>query len=101
MPAVQRCQYHKRQNVVSYLPKSEQSGIRRKMEAAYGKPTYAEAKAALNALKPGLKLMNQSALRSLEEGLRTRLRDVKYFSRRRLSFFPFLCSTSYGVRAVL
>ncbi len=29
------------------------------------------------------------------------LRDVKYFSRRRLSFFPFLCSTSYGVRAVL
>ena len=29
------------------------------------------------------------------------VRDVKYFSRRRLSFFPFLCSTSYGVRAVL
>ena len=66
---VQRCQYHKRQNVVSYLPKSEHSGIRRKMEAAYGKPTYAEAKAALDALKPGLKLINQSALRSLEEGL--------------------------------
>ena len=32
---------------------------------------------------------------------RARVRDVKYFSRRRLSFFPFLCSTSYGVRAVL
>ena len=31
------------------------------MEAAYGKPTYAAAKAALDALKPGLKLMNQSA----------------------------------------
>ena len=29
------------------------------------------------------------------------VRDVKYFFRRRLSFFPFLCSTSYGVRAVL
>ena len=27
-------------NVESYLPKSEQSRIRRKMEAAYGKPTY-------------------------------------------------------------
>ena len=38
------------------------------MEAAYGKPTYAAAKAALDALKPGLKLMNQSALGSLEEG---------------------------------
>ena len=57
---VQRCQYHKRQNVVSYLPKSEQARIRRKMEAA--------AKAALDALKPGLKLMNQSALSSLEKG---------------------------------
>ena len=57
---VQRCQYHKRQNVVSYLSKSEQSGIGRKMEAA---------KAALAALKPGLKLMNQSALHSLEEGM--------------------------------
>ena len=65
---VQRCQYHKRQNVVSYLPKGEQVRIRRKMEAAYGKPTYAAAKAALDALKPGLKLMNQSALGSLEEG---------------------------------
>ena len=65
---VQRCQYHKRQNVVSYLPKSEQVRIRRKMEAAYGKATYAAAKAALDALKPGLKLMNQSALGSLEEG---------------------------------
>ena len=66
---VQRCQYHKRQNVVSYLSKSEQSGIGRKMEAAYGQPTYEAAKAALAALKPGLKLMNQSALHSLEEGM--------------------------------
>ena len=65
---VQRCQYHKRQNVVSYLPKSEQAGVRRKLEAAYGPSTYEEARAALEALKPGLQLMNQSALRSLEEG---------------------------------
>ncbi len=66
---VQRCQYHKRKNVESYLAKSEQGRIRRKMEAAYGKRTYEEAKSALEALKPGLKLMNQSALNSLEEGL--------------------------------
>ena len=66
---VQRCQYHKRKNVVSYLPKSEQARVRRKIEAAYNKPTYEEAKATLKALKPGLKLMNQSALKSLEEGL--------------------------------
>lgn len=66
---VQRCQYHKRKNVESYLPKSEQPRIRRKMAAAYGKPTYKEAKEALDALKPTLELMNQSALESLEEGL--------------------------------
>lgn len=66
---VQRCQYHKRKNVESYLPKSAQDRIRRKMEAAYGKPTHEEAENALEALKPGLKLMNQSALTSLEEGL--------------------------------
>ena len=66
---VQRCQYHKRKNVESYLPKSEQSRLRRKMEAAYGKPTYEGAKKALNALKPELELMNQSALSSLEEGM--------------------------------
>ena len=60
---MQRCQYHKRHNVVSYLPKSEQARIRRKMEAAYSKPTYATAKAALDALKPGLKLMRTSSPR--------------------------------------
>jgi len=66
---VQRCQYHKRKNVESYLPKREQSRIRGKMEAAYGESTYKEAQEALNAIKPALELMNQSALESLEEGL--------------------------------
>ena len=33
------------------------------------KPTYEEAKNALNRLKPELKLLNESALASLEEGL--------------------------------
>jgi putative transposase len=66
---VQRCQYHKRKNVESYLPKSEQPRIRRKMEAAYAEPTYEGAEKALDALKPELELMNQSALNSLEEGL--------------------------------
>jgi putative transposase len=66
---VQRCQYHKRKNVESYLPKSDQSRIRGKMEAAYGEPTYKAAKEGLVALKPALELMNQSALESLEEGL--------------------------------
>jgi putative transposase len=66
---VQRCQYHTRKNIESYLPKREQSRIGRKLEAAYAKPTYNAAKKALNALKPELKLTNQSALHSLEEGM--------------------------------
>ncbi len=56
---VQRCPYHKRQNVVSYLPQREQAAVRRKIEAAYNQSTYEEAKAALEALKPGLRLKNQ------------------------------------------
>ena len=66
---VQRCQYHKRKNIESYLPKREQSRIRRKLEAAYAKPTYEAARKALDALKPELELTNQSALHSLEEGM--------------------------------
>lgn len=38
--AVQRCQWHKRENVVSYLPKREQPTWRRKLQAAYAhRPT--------------------------------------------------------------
>jgi len=65
---IQRCQWHKRENVVSYLPKSQQSTWRRKLQRAYEKPTYEEARTALNRLKPELKLLNESALASLEEG---------------------------------
>jgi putative transposase len=65
---IQRCQWHKRENVVSYLPKSQQSTWRRKLQKAYEKPTYEEARTALNRLKPELKLVNESALASLEEG---------------------------------
>lgn len=66
---VLRCQWHKRENVVSYLPKFHQSTWRKKLQRAYEKPTYEEAKAALNQLKRELKLINESAVRSLEEGL--------------------------------
>jgi len=67
--AVQRCQWHKRENVVAYLPKSQQGPWRRKLQAAYERPTYAEAKAALLRLRPELRLLNESAVKSLDEGL--------------------------------
>jgi len=81
---IQRCQWHKRENVLSYLPKSQQATWRRRLQKAYEKPTYQEASAALNRLKPELKLLNQSALASLEEGLEETL------TLHRLGLFPQL-----------
>jgi putative transposase len=67
--AVQRCQWHKRENVVSYLPKGEQPTWRRKLQAAYAHPSYGEAKRALQRLERELRLRNASAAASLAEGL--------------------------------
>ncbi len=81
---VHRCQWHKRENVVSYLPERERPRVRRKLQKAYDCDTYEEAKAALESLKPELKLMNQSAVTSLEEGLEETL------TLHRLGMLPFL-----------
>ncbi|MDQ7827703.1 MAG: transposase, partial [Armatimonadota bacterium] len=66
---VQRCQWHKRENVVAYLPKGQQATWRAKLQRAYEQPTYAEAKAQLMALQRNLQGINASAARSLAEGL--------------------------------
>ena len=66
---IQRCQWHKRENVVSYLPKSKQASMRKKLQHAYEKPTYKEALNELNKCRSELALLNQSAVRSLDEGL--------------------------------
>ena len=39
---VHRCQWHKRENVVSYLPESERPRIRRKLQKAYDCDSYRE-----------------------------------------------------------
>jgi len=66
---VQRCMWHKRENVVSYLPKSEQASWRQRLQRAYDRPTYTEAKEALTKLHRELEDRNQSAAASLAEGL--------------------------------
>jgi transposase-like protein len=66
---VQRCQWHKRENVVNYLAKGLQGGFRKKLQQAYERPVYTEAKAALGRVAKELMLVNESAARSLEEGL--------------------------------
>lgn len=65
---VQRCQWHKRENVVAYLPKRLQTEFRKKIQAAYSKGDYEKAKAALQAIKAELRFINESAVTSLEEG---------------------------------
>ena len=69
LASVQRCQWHKRENVVSYLPKREQASWRRRLQWAYDRPTYEEARAALQELYEELEQKNQSAAASLAEGL--------------------------------
>jgi transposase-like protein len=66
---VQRCTWHKRENVVSYLPQREQAAWRRRLQRAMDRPTYEEAKTALDDLVAELDLINQSAAASLREGL--------------------------------
>ena len=67
--AVQRCQWHKRENVLGYLPTGLQPVFKRKLSAAYEKPTYAAAKAALQRIRAELVELNTSAAASLDEGL--------------------------------
>lgn len=81
---IQRCQWHKRENVVSYLPKRDQPAWRRKLQAAYAHPTYADAKRALLRLVRELRVINDSAAASLEEGLEETL------TLHRLGVFPEL-----------
>jgi transposase-like protein len=81
---LQRCQWHKRENVVSYLPKSQQALWRRKLQQAYEKPTYGEAQAALHRCRQELRLINASAVASLDEGMEETL------TLHRLGVFPQL-----------
>ncbi|MBN4053222.1 IS256 family transposase [bacterium AH-315-L15] len=66
---IQRCQWHKRENVVAYLPKGEQSQFRKKLQKAYEQKTYGQAKQKLSSIRKELQLINESAVASLDEGL--------------------------------
>jgi len=65
----QRCMWHKRENVVSYLSESEQEKYRKKLQKAYRESDYKTAKEMLLKIRDELKEINIHAARSLEEGL--------------------------------
>ena len=81
---VQRCTWHKRENVVSYLPKEQQSRWRQRLTWAYDRPTYTEASQALNKLHSELEDTNQSAANSLLEGMEETL------TLHRLGLYPLI-----------
>lgn len=81
---IQRCQWHKRENVVSYLSKKEQAYWRKRLQKAYERPTYQEAKDKLVAIHKELSQINESAAHSLEEGLEETL------TLHRLGVFPLV-----------
>ena len=65
----QRCQWHKRENVISYLREEEKQIYRGKVQRAYDEPNYDIAKRKLFEIRDELKKINRSAANSLEEGL--------------------------------
>lgn len=66
---IARCQWHKRENVLDYLAKEKRDGFRKKLQSAYEQSSHELAKKALGAIRQELRLINQSAVNSLDEGL--------------------------------
>ena len=81
---VQRCQWHKRENVIAYLPKSQQEIFRKKLQKAYRQKSYKQVKQELAFIRKELNLFNQSAVNILYEGLEETL------TLHRLEMFEFL-----------
>ena len=66
---IQRCQVHKKRNVVDHVPDEHKADVKRKLQNAYAMAEYADAKRALDQLHRELMDLNPSAARSLEEGM--------------------------------
>lgn len=66
---IQRCQVHKKRNVLDHLPEEYKADVKRKLQNAYSMVEYADAKRALERLHRELMDINPSAARSLEEGM--------------------------------
>ncbi len=66
---IQRCQVHKRRNVLDHLTEEQKPGVAKRLNAAYGSEDHEAAKQALNALHRELMDLNPSAARSLGEGM--------------------------------
>ena len=66
---VQRCQVHKKRNVLDHLPNSEQKAVARELRQAYLESDYETAKKRLERLADRLEPNYPGAARSLREGM--------------------------------
>jgi transposase-like protein len=66
---IQRCQVHKRRNVLDHLTDEQKPLVAKKLNVAYALEDYDAAQQALHALHRELMDLNPSAARSLGEGL--------------------------------
>ena len=66
---IQRCQWHKRENVLNYLNEKDREIYKRRINKAYQSDTYEEARAQLEQIIHDLERLNLSAARSLAEGM--------------------------------
>lgn len=82
---IQRCVWHKQQNITSYLSNFQAELSKRDLKKAYKKTSYKEAKESLDELHKRLSIINESAANSLAEGLEETL------TLHRLGLSPELC----------
>jgi len=66
---IQRCTWHKRENVEKYLKDEDQSWFRAEYHSALEKPKYKQAKEEMDRLVKSLEKINMSASRSLQDGI--------------------------------
>lgn len=81
---IQRCQQHKRENVLSYLPKKYHGILKQRLKVAWNLKSYSEAKKNLLQTVEYLEGISHSAANSLREGLEETL------TLHRLHASPFL-----------
>jgi putative transposase len=66
---IQRCQVHKRRNVLDHVTEENKPIVAKKLNEAYAMEDYTAARQALDGLHRELMHLNPSAARSLAEGL--------------------------------
>jgi transposase-like protein len=66
---IQRCQVHKKRNVLSKLPESEQGNVRLLLTSAYREFEYDEAFSKLQQIMKKIETRYPSAATSLKEGM--------------------------------